>query len=133
MAINFNPRNWHNWISVILVVPIIIVGVTAVFIAHSHELGTKDIDVTRAVNWLPGYGEAAMQAMNTDVRASLLHALEAWGVPVEADCRAGECGACGISVVHGAVRACQTARTSAPPGRTLACCAVPASDLRISL
>jgi ferredoxin-NADP reductase len=64
---------------------------------------------------------------------SLLHALEGWGVPVQADCRAGECGACGINVVHGAVRACQVAQIPAPPGRTLACCAVPASDLRISL
>jgi hypothetical protein len=71
MAINFNPRNWHNWISVILVLPIIIVGVTAVFIAHDDELGTKDIDVTRAVNWLPGYGEAAMLAMRMEVRSSL--------------------------------------------------------------
>ncbi len=64
---------------------------------------------------------------------SLLHALEAWGVPVQSDCRAGECGTCGITVVDGAVRSCQPARISMPPGRTLACCAVPASDLRISL
>lgn len=44
---------------------------TAMFIAHKHELGLKEIDVTRAVNWLPGYSEAAMMEMKMDVRASL--------------------------------------------------------------
>jgi hypothetical protein len=71
MQLKFNSRTWHNWISVILAVPILIVAVTAVFIAHDHELGLKEIDVTRAVSWLPGYGEAEMKAMKQEVRASL--------------------------------------------------------------
>lgn len=71
MQFKFNPRTWHNWISVILSLPILIVAVTAVFIAHNHELELKEIDVTGAVSWLPGYGEAEMKAMKTEVRASL--------------------------------------------------------------
>ena len=54
-------------------------------------------------------------------------------MPVEADCRAGECGACGIHVRQGGVRSCQAASAAVPDGVTLACCAVPASDLEIIL
>lgn len=64
---------------------------------------------------------------------SLLHALEAWGVPVRSDCRAGECGACGIHVRRGGVRACQATRAEVPEGMALACCVLPASDLEIAL
>lgn len=71
MTLNFNSRTWHNWISAILVAPILIVAVTAVFIAHNQELELKEIDVTRAVSWLPGYGAAEMQAMKMEMRASL--------------------------------------------------------------
>lgn len=71
MQLKFNARTWHNWISVILAVPILIVAVTAVFIAHSKALDLKEIDVTRYVSWLPGYGAAEMKAMKTEVRASL--------------------------------------------------------------
>ncbi len=71
MKLDFNARAWHNWLGVILSLPILIVAVTAVFIAHEHELGTKSIDVTRYVSWLPGYGEAEMQARKTEIRTSL--------------------------------------------------------------
>ncbi len=72
MTLKFNPRTWHNWISVILSVPILIVAVTAIFIAHDHDLDTKGIDVTRYVSWLPGYGQAQMQAMKLEIRTSLV-------------------------------------------------------------
>jgi hypothetical protein len=72
MTLKFNARTWHNWISVILVVPILIVAVTAIFIAHNQKLGLKEIDVTRFVSWLPGYGQAEMQAMKTEIRTSLV-------------------------------------------------------------
>lgn len=64
---------------------------------------------------------------------SLLHALESWGVPVQADCRAGECGACALTVRGGEVRLCQSIQAALPAGRTLACCVVPASDLEIAV
>ncbi|MFN4292316.1 MAG: PepSY domain-containing protein [Permianibacter sp.] len=38
-------RNWHNWISVALGVPLLLVGLTTVFIAHEKRLGTKSIEV----------------------------------------------------------------------------------------
>jgi ferredoxin-NADP reductase len=75
-----------------------------------------------------GHGEYTFRG-----EPSLLHALEAWGVPVQADCRAGECGACGIHVRQGGVRLCQAASANVPAGATLACCAVPTSDLEIAL
>jgi hypothetical protein len=37
-------RNWHNWVSVVLGLPLLLVGITAFFIAHEHELGTKEIE-----------------------------------------------------------------------------------------
>lgn len=71
MLLKFNARTWHNWISVILVVPILIVSVTAVFIAHNKRFGLNEIDVSGAVGWLPGYGSAAMKEEHTEVRSSL--------------------------------------------------------------
>lgn len=71
MKLKLNARSWHNLISVVLALPILVVAGTAVFIAHDKALGLKEIEVTRAVAWLPGYGEAAMREMKTEVRASL--------------------------------------------------------------
>ncbi|MFN3988149.1 MAG: PepSY domain-containing protein [Rhodocyclaceae bacterium] len=36
-------RKWHNWASVALGVPLLLVGLTTVFIAHEQRLGTKEI------------------------------------------------------------------------------------------
>lgn len=36
-------RNWHTWVSLVLGIPLLLVGLTAVFIAHDKSLGTKDI------------------------------------------------------------------------------------------
>lgn len=71
MQFKFNARTWHNWISVILVVPILTVAVTAVFIAHNKRLGLNEIDVSGVVGWLPGYGAAAMKEEHMEVRSSL--------------------------------------------------------------
>jgi hypothetical protein len=43
MRFNFNARNWHNWISIILVLPILIVAITAIFIAHHKALGMEQL------------------------------------------------------------------------------------------
>lgn len=69
MQLNLKARDWHNWVSAILVVPMLLVGLTTIFLAHKKELGLNEIDLTRAVAWLPGYGEAAMKQQ--EVRASL--------------------------------------------------------------
>jgi hypothetical protein len=36
-------RNWHTWGSLVLGVPLLLVGLTTFFIAHDNALGTKDI------------------------------------------------------------------------------------------
>lgn len=38
-------RKWHIWLGVILLLPIAIVALTAVFIAHDKELGLKQITI----------------------------------------------------------------------------------------
>lgn len=71
MKINFNSRTWHFWISAVLAVPILIVSVTAVFIAHDKSLGLKDIPV--AAHWLPGYAPAGgKDARGVELRAALV-------------------------------------------------------------
>lgn len=71
MQLNLKARDWHNWVSAILVVPMLLVGLTTIFLAHKKELGLNEIDLTRAVAWLPGYGEDARKAMRTEIRSSL--------------------------------------------------------------
>lgn len=43
-------RGWHAWLSVVLAVPIVIVSLTAIFIAHDKSLGLKEIPLGR---WAP--------------------------------------------------------------------------------
>lgn len=38
-----NMRSWHNWVSVALGLPLLLVGLTTFFIAHEKRLGTKEI------------------------------------------------------------------------------------------
>jgi hypothetical protein len=45
-------RGWHLWVSIALSLPILIVSVTAIFIAHGKSLGLKEMQVP--AGWLPG-------------------------------------------------------------------------------
>ncbi len=45
-------RSWHLWISIALSIPILIVSVTAILIAHGKSLGLKEIQIN--AGWLPG-------------------------------------------------------------------------------
>jgi len=71
MKLTFKSRDWHNWMSVILAVPLLVIGLTSLFLAHKKELGLNDIDLTAAVAWLPGYRPATMKQAGPEVRASL--------------------------------------------------------------
>lgn len=53
-------RSVHIWVSISLALPILIVAVTAIFIAHEDALGTRKVEVPAL--WLPGY------AVNGDYR-----------------------------------------------------------------
>lgn len=63
---------------------------------------------------------------------SLLAALEDWQVSFDAECRAGECGACRVKLLAGEVAACQASHCALPPGEILACCCVPRSPLKLA-
>ena len=63
----YSNRRWHSWISVILALPILIVGLTAIFIAHDKALGLKQMSVN--AGWLPGYGQAKNE--HAELRATL--------------------------------------------------------------
>jgi hypothetical protein len=69
MKLSFDSRSWHAWISVALAIPILIVSITAIFLAHEHSLGLKEVPV--AAQWLPGY-RAQPGAQRWEVRAALV-------------------------------------------------------------
>lgn len=60
-------RGWHTWFSIVLALPIALVSLTAIFIAHNKEWGLKEIPV--AAGWLPGYATAPLTEMAPEVRA----------------------------------------------------------------
>ncbi|MBS4053076.1 MAG: PepSY domain-containing protein [Methylomonas sp.] len=63
MKINW--RHWHAWLSIVLSIPLFLVGVTAVLIAHNKTLGLKDMPL----NWL---SDSPMRAAELpEIRASL--------------------------------------------------------------
>ncbi|WP_303786653.1 hypothetical protein [Azovibrio restrictus] len=72
MQFNFKARDWHNWTSVILAIPLLIVGLTSIFLAHKKELKLNELDLTSAVSWLPGYGNNTITHPRTEIRASLM-------------------------------------------------------------
>lgn len=45
--------NWHMWIGIAFAIPILLVSLTAILIAHENGLGTKEIAVN--TGWFPGY------------------------------------------------------------------------------
>lgn len=61
--------NWHMWAGIIFTVPVILVSLTAIFIAHEKGLGTKKILVNGG--WLPGYqtNDADLAHYLDDVKA----------------------------------------------------------------
>lgn len=71
MKLTYDNRTWHAWISVVLALPILIVAVTAIFIAHKGALDLNATEVTPYVNWLPGYGNEAMKMERMDVQTAL--------------------------------------------------------------
>ncbi|GAB4188233.1 MAG: hypothetical protein Fur004_06310 [Thermoflexibacter sp.] len=45
--------NWHLWLGLFFTLPIVLVAITAILIAHEKGLGTKEIAVK--AGWLPAY------------------------------------------------------------------------------
>jgi hypothetical protein len=61
-------RNWHTWASLVLGIPLLLVGLTAVFIAHDKSLGTKEITLP-----IQGAGYEPVE-----IRSSLQVGAEQW-------------------------------------------------------
>lgn len=61
-------RNWHTWGSLVLGIPLLLVGLTTFFIAHDNALGTKDIMLP-----IQGAGYEKME-----IRSSLQVGAEQW-------------------------------------------------------
>ena len=72
MKLNVTSRSWHTWSSLILSLPILIVALSAIFIAHRKALGTDEVNV--AANWLPGYQAANAKAGRNEPRSKLVTA-----------------------------------------------------------
>jgi len=67
MKLKFNSRKWHAWISFAISIPILLVAISAILIAHGQALGFRDIKVDPS--WLPGYSDTPVRS---EARA-LLH------------------------------------------------------------
>lgn len=61
-------RNWHTWASVVLGLPLLLVGLTTFFIAHEKSIGTKDIALPM--------GHASADVV--EIRSSLQVGSERW-------------------------------------------------------
>lgn len=61
-------RNWHTWASLVLGIPLLLVGLTAVFIAHDDTLGTKEVVLPIQID---GYE-------HMEIRSSLQVGTEQW-------------------------------------------------------
>jgi len=62
---------------------------------------------------------------------SLLEAIEAQRLAIDADCRTGSCGRCLLAIEEGEVAYRVTPECLPSPAHVLACCAVPKTDLRL--
>jgi hypothetical protein len=69
MQFNFKSRSWHRWVSVSLSLPILVVALTAILMAHRKSLGAEEISV--AAQWLPGYRSMTAKNRGFEARAAL--------------------------------------------------------------
>ena len=71
------------------------------------------------------------QSFSSEGHATLLDAIEAQALSIDADCRTGTCGRCLIAVADGTAQHRVTPECKVPVGHVLACCALPASDVQL--
>ncbi len=78
--------------------------------------------------WSIGYQG---KRFSSEGHASLLDAIEAQSLPLDADCRTGSCGRCLVAVESGTAQHRVTPECKVPCGHVLACCALPTSDVQL--
>lgn len=69
MKLNFKSRVWHKWSGLLIALPILIVALSAILMAHRKTLGTEDIKV--AAQWLPGYQATPANPTRNEARSML--------------------------------------------------------------
>lgn len=69
------PRNWHNKLAIILVLPFILMAITGMLFTHGPALGTRTATVN--ASWLPGYGGDNAKATQ-DVRSVVVEGNIYW-------------------------------------------------------
>lgn len=72
-------------------------------------------------------------SFSSEGHASLLDAIEAASLPLDADCRTGSCGRCLVAVKTGSATHLITPECAVPTGHVLACCARPTSDVQLHI
>lgn len=73
------------------------------------------------------FAQAGVSALWDGGAGSLLELAEAKGVPAESGCRSGQCGACAVGLLSGAVEYTRACDAVVAPGQVLMCSAVPAA------
>jgi len=69
LRMNMMIRNWHINLGAVLAVPIIVVCVTAILMAHNQALDLRNISLNLA--WLPGYQTGHQNVSEMEVRSTL--------------------------------------------------------------
>lgn len=71
--INF--RKWHNWVGIVISLPILIIGITTIFITFQSSYKDKSFEPQINVSWLPGYSnllaEKELIKKRQEIRASI--------------------------------------------------------------
>jgi hypothetical protein len=69
-------HKWHNWIGIVLSIPTLIVGITAIMLTFQSSFKNMPNEPELNVRWLPGYSSSAIQKewqkKMGEVRSSLM-------------------------------------------------------------
>lgn len=68
----FSFHKLHKWLGILLAIPILLVCITAILLAHDKMFGLKDLRVN--ASWLPAYGPAVVKAKRQEIKAVLVDA-----------------------------------------------------------
>ena len=71
------------------------------------------------------------RSFSSEGHASLLEAIEAQSLALDADCRTGSCGRCLVAVESGTAQHRVPPECKVPAGHVLACCALPTCDVQL--
>lgn len=91
-----------------------------------HQIHRESFGVAAPPNEIQARITFRGESFTYDGAPTLLHALLDRGFDIPAECRAGECGSCRLTLIRGTARNLLSGEQET--GSILTCCAVPASD-----